>query len=153
MNDIKLFLDNAINEGISPKLENGDLVADDGLETAVIISLFSDRRITDDQLPLGQISKRGWWGDLFSEVDQDLTGSRFWILQREKRITATLRRFEDYAKEALAWMVEDGVAASVTAVASYNERNYLFLDIVIKKPKGNSFNYRVNWDSQLIIRG
>ena len=51
----------------------GDLATDDGLRTAVIISLFTDARArADDPLPEADADRRGWWGDCGS--DERTTG-------------------------------------------------------------------------------
>ena len=45
-------------------MEAGDLVAEGSLRTAVILSLFLDRRAEDDDiLPNGSDDRRGWWAD------------------------------------------------------------------------------------------
>jgi phage gp46-like protein len=99
--------------------DGGDTV-DVGLRTAVIISLFSDRRAeADDVLPDGGTDRRGWWGDLEPAVENDLIGSRLWLLSREKQLSSVLLRAETYARQALAWLVEDGVCRAVT-VTGYN---------------------------------
>ncbi len=97
------------------------LVAEAGLRSAVAVSLFSDALArTDDVIPDGTDDRRGWWGDLPREGQPpDPLGSRLWLLVREKRTEKTRRRAEDYAKEALAWMVKDGVAAEVAVSASW----------------------------------
>jgi len=94
---------------------DNDLTTDKGLQTAVIVSLFTDRRAyPDDVLPdSNSKDRRGWWGDSLSPLQDDRIGSRLWLLNREKTTTLTLERVRRYAKEALNWMVEDGVAASV----------------------------------------
>lgn len=153
MSDIALILKDDINTGFDLNLKNGDLESDEGLETAVAISLFTDRRISDEQLPQGTKDKKGWWGDLFAEIDKDKIGSRLWLLAREKRTTEVLRKAEDYAKEALNWLIEDGVGTSIIATASYNENKFLLLAIEIAKPAGRSSKFQVVWDKQLIKRG
>ena len=86
------------------------------LAAAVLVSLFTDRRAeTDDRLP-DSTDLRGWWGDSFSA---GLWGSRLWLLRRAKRLTETLRLAEDYIQEALAWMIEDGVAMRIDAAAEW----------------------------------
>jgi len=134
-------------------ISNGDVVRDDGLETAVTISLFTDRRVTEEEKPYLANSKRGYWGDLFSEIDGDKMGSRLWTLEREKRTTEVLRRAEDYAREALNWMIEDGVVLSISAIASYDSNKFINLDIKIVKPLGNESRFQVLWDKQEIRRG
>ena len=115
-------------DGLSADLaiENGDLFTDDGLDTAALISLFTDRRAEEDDVidPLDRNQdRRGWAGDLVG-LPGDRIGSRLWLLQRATLPTDT--RFggvptallvQQYAAEALAWMLEDGVASSVTPKA------------------------------------
>lgn len=134
-------------------IKNGDFEFDEGLETAIAISLFTDKRVTDEELPDLETNKRGWWGDMFPEVDQDQIGSRIWTLRRRKRTTEVLRLFEDYAKEALEWMIEDGVANSVSVVASYDQNGFLQGEVTIEKPPGNESRFIVLWDEQKLKRG
>ncbi len=130
------------------EVENGDLAKDDGLQTAVLISLFTDQRVSDDELPAGEKSKRGWWADSFPTVDQDKIGSKLWLLERVKRTAETLRKFEDYCVEALNWLIDDGVAATIEVSASYDENNQLVAAIEITKPKGRTSRYQLLWDKQ-----
>lgn len=119
------------------------LVSDDGLETAVILSLFTDRQAQpDDPLPGREDDRRGWWGDAFPDVPGDRIGSRLWLLWREKQTSANLVRAELYATEALAWLVADGVARSVDVVASIPRNGVLGLDIAISRPASPPVKYR-----------
>lgn len=94
------------------------LLNDDGLQTAVVHSLFTDRLAdVDDVLPSASASRRGWWGDAFAEREGDLLGSRLWLLQREKQTTQVLRRAEEHALEALQWLLDDGIARAVDVQA------------------------------------
>jgi len=130
------------------QVENGDLAIDEGLQTAVTISLFTDQRVSEDELPVEEKSKRGWWADAFPVTDQDKIGSKLWLLERVKRTAETLRKFEDYSKEALNWLIEDGVAETIEVTASYDENNQLVAAITIKKPKGRTSRFQLLWDKQ-----
>lgn len=132
---------------------DGDLASDDGLETAVTISLFTDRRVSEEELPAPQKDKKGWWGDMFPDVEQDKIGSRLWLIGREKVTQEVAKRAEDYCKEGLEWLIEDGVAASIAVVASYNSSKNLIIQIEIVKPTGNKFKFKVLWDKQQLVRG
>jgi phage gp46-like protein len=86
------------------------------LVRAVIISLFTWRRANpDDDLP-GNL-REGWWGDSFPVVPNDRIGSRLWLLSRAKLTAETVAQAKEYAEEALAWLVDDGVAARVEVEA------------------------------------
>lgn len=137
------------------RLKDGDLERDEGLETAVAISLFTNRRVGDEELPDLATSKEGWWGDTFPEVDLDRIGSRLWTLDREKRVIETLRKAEDYAREALNWLLEDGVASSIEVEASFvgdAPAGQWQLDIVIVKPPGRQSRFQVLWEQQELRR-
>lgn len=150
MSDIRL----AINDDLLFDIDivDGDLESDEGLETAVAISIFSDRRVTDEELSFPQTDKKGWWGDMFPDVDQDQIGSRLWLIGREKVLQETAKRAEDYCKEGLAWLIEDGVAKSVAVAAAYDLNKYLRIAIDIAKPDGNSSKFQVLWDKQSLVR-
>jgi len=144
---------NLIDGCFDVEIKNGDVVRDDGLETAVTISLFTDRRVTEEEKPYLANSKRGYWGDLFSEIDGDKMGSRLWTLEREKRTTEVLRRAEDYTREALQWLIDDGVVLSISAIASYDNNKFINIDVKIIKPLGNESRYKILWDKQELKRG
>ena len=92
------------------------LALDDGLTTAVLCSLFTDRRAAPDDLRPGDApERRGWALDLFNPDDR--WGSKLWLLAREKATGETLARARAYAEEALAWLIEDGLAARVEVLA------------------------------------
>lgn len=122
-------------------LSGPDLVTDSGLETAVIISLFTDRRAAADDAIEGD-DRRGWWGDAYPEQAGDLLGSRLWLLSREKQLPEVLRRAEEYAREALQWLVTDGVARSITASAEIIRQGLLGLTITINRSTDPPVKYR-----------
>lgn len=123
-----------------------DLATDAGLETAVIVSLFSDRRADpDDPLPDAGDDRRGWWGDAVPDLPDDRIGSRLWLLAREKQLPEVLARAEDYARQALAWLVEDGVAGRVSATASAPRPGVLALAVAIDRPEGPPRRFDYVW--------
>ncbi len=97
---------------------DNDLETDDGLTTAIIISLYTDRRADDaDVLPdENNIDKRGWWGDKVSpDVEGDEIGSKLWLLERAKTTSAdAVPTVERYVEESLQWMIDDEAVKSIT---------------------------------------
>lgn len=123
---------------LGPSLEG-----DDGLETAVTISLFSDARAGEnDLLPDPLSGRRGWWGDSFAEIPGDRIGSRLWLLAREKQIAAVLGPAEIYARESLAWLIEDGIARSVKVAAEIAGDGVLGLAVEIARADRPVARYR-----------
>ncbi|MCV5591620.1 phage GP46 family protein, partial [Escherichia coli] len=83
----------------------GDIVCGNDLQTAILISLFTDR-LADASDETDDGNRRGWWGDL----EQDYrVGSRLWLLRRQKLTTQVALKAEAYAREALQWLKDDGV--------------------------------------------
>lgn len=117
-----------------------DIATDEGLQTAVVISLFTDRLAEDDdELPAGAADRRGWWGDLLTEVEEDRIGSRLWLLSREKELPEILVRAEEYAAEALRWLLDDKIAQRVDVSASSPKRGWLVLSVGIARADGTRF--------------
>lgn len=134
MSDIKTTLID-LEQGADYLLDSLGLAEDEGLETAVIISLFTDRRANaDDVIPDGSTELRGWFGDAFNDDDHDQIGSRLWLLSREKQLPSVLVRAQQYAQEALQWLIDDGVAQSVEVVASNPRDGILALAVSIYRP-------------------
>ncbi|PTT04325.1 phage GP46 family protein [Pseudomonas sp. HMWF006] len=125
-----------------------DLERDDGLETAVIISLFTDRRASAEQIPpeYPQDDLRGYWGDITNASATDQTGSLLWLLAREKQLPQILSRAEQYCREALAWMIDDMVATTISVAASFYSLGVMLLEINIDRPIGPAVRYRYNYE-------
>jgi len=155
-NDIKIFWDEDYLEGNFAFDEDiQDLESDRGLETAVIISLFTDRRANeDDVLPdSNNLDRRGWWGDLTSDFENDQIGSRLWLLEREKTVPNVVIRAKQYAEEALRWLIDDGVAMKVeveTERQGVSGNDILAISGRIFKPGGDiyKFKYETQWAAQ-----
>lgn len=99
-----------ISDGIQLSLLEDDMAA------AILLSLFCDGRATPEAVRGGDL--RGWWGDALA-TDQDQWGSTLWtLLHRAKRTADIMEEAEALAEESLRWMIDDGVASSVTVTAS-----------------------------------
>ena len=113
------------------------------IETAVIVSLFTDRRARgDDILVPGETDRRGWWGE---QLDGEVVGSRLWLLRRAKRLPETLKKAEDYIREALAWMIEDELCASIDVSAEWLGDRRINATIVVHRTSGTRETVVANW--------
>ncbi|HEJ7999074.1 TPA: phage GP46 family protein [Serratia liquefaciens] len=120
----------------------GDLVSGDDLQTAIIISLFTDRVARDDDDIDGD-DRRGWWGDADEEND---IGSRLWLLRRQKLTQAVAQKAEDYSREALQWLVTDGVVSSFSVSTQIVYPRRLNMMIRYQRPgNGNDTDMRFFW--------
>jgi phage gp46-like protein len=96
-------------------IDGTDLAADDTLASTVLTSLLCDRLAETYEIPAGQ-DRRGWWADIFSEKNHQ-TGSRLWLLEREKQLPSVVKRCEQYCEEALQWLIDDSMASAITVTA------------------------------------
>jgi phage gp46-like protein len=124
-----------------------DLLTDSGLTTSIIISLFTDRQADPgDAIPDGSTDPRGWWGDTAflqpGDVAKYPIGSKLWLLDRALQTPETLTRATTYAKQALQWLIDDGVAGSVEATATFPRLGWIELFITIDQAGSlSTFNF------------
>jgi phage gp46-like protein len=134
------------------------LAADRDLETAVILSLFTDAAARDDDRPPdGTDDRRGWWGNWQAPERLEI-GSRLWLLSRETSTDDVRRRAEEYAAEALQWLLDDGVAARVDVGAAWLELApvppaTLALRVRIVRDDGRVYDRRYAWAWAALIPG
>lgn len=119
-------------------LDGGDELGT--LAQAVLISLLSWRRAEpDDPLPVAG-ERQGWWADGLT-ADGDRFGSRLWLLGRTVAQVDTAAAARQYAEEALAWMVSDGLAATVE-VSAEQAGDTLSLAVVVRRDDGTGVSLR-----------
>lgn len=120
-----------ILNGLDHASAPGDLRAEQGLATQVLILLQTDRRVEDSELRDGE-ENRGWIGDSFNLMDGETAlGSRLWLLRRRAIYDGIETDVEDYVREALEPLIEQGAAASldiaVTADRPANRIDYVVM--------------------------
>lgn len=128
-------------------IDGADAIRDDGLETSVIISLFSDARADPELIPaeLPKDDLRGYWGD-FNNEPGDSTGSLLWLLKREKQIATTLSRARQYCRDALKWMIDDKVSSRIDVAAEFIAIGWMMITVDIYRPNGEKIRYRYNYE-------
>ncbi|WP_416220691.1 phage GP46 family protein [Pseudomonas sp. BIOMIG1BAC] len=104
-----------------------DDATDGAWQRAAVISLLTWRRAGPDDR-IDDPERFGWWGDSFPSLANDRIGSRLWQLRRAKLTAETAQTAEAFAREALAWMLEDG---RVTAVAVTTTRGVDRLELQV----------------------
>lgn len=122
-----------------------DLVTDDSLDTALLISLFTDRYDPN-------LDKGGWWGDGYVDSDQAF-GSRLWTLALHKLNTQTLRDAESYATESLKWLIDDGLLTHLNVSCSWarGDTSTYRLQIAVSAIYQQSSHYRSAINRQYLL--
>jgi phage gp46-like protein len=150
--DVLLQWDNTNTIG-DWSLALGDLQTGQDLETACLVSLFTDKLATPDFQPTNP-DRRGWWGDPYN--DEPL-GSNLWQLERAHKTRDTLGLAQRYASDALQWLITDGIAQNVavdTTWANAVNTTFLAIRIVITEPNGSEtrFTYGWAWENLAALR-
>lgn len=105
----------------------------DPLTRAVVISLFTHRRADPDDnadVPMG------WWGDTWPAVANDRYGSKLWLLQRSKLTNALVNTVRTYLRDALQWMLDDGVVSRIDIDIQRTGINELSSQVVLWRRDG-----------------
>jgi phage gp46-like protein len=125
---------------LGTQLQNGS-----DLQTAVLISLFTDRVAnSNDVIPDGTNNPRGWVGDLGADYP---IGSRLWLLDRSKQTADVLLAARNYCIEALQWLIDDGAVAKFDITTEWTQTSMLGIRVVAHKNDGTteSMNFASLW--------
>lgn len=118
--------------------DSRDLSTTDGLDSAIFVSLFSDRRARADEVP-DPLRRRGWIGDLVAEVPGDLHGSGLWFFEQSRTTAEVAVSLRIEAQAALEWMIDEGLASSVAAGVVYDPAaRRMSLSVELSEPLGGS---------------
>lgn len=115
------------------------------IESAVAVSLFTDRRAPAGYVPLdGSGDLRGFWADSYSDFPW---GSRLWQLRIAKKTDATtlLLQAQDICQEALAWLITIGALARVEVAASWLTVDAMGLRVRVTRPDGSAQAFDYSW--------
>lgn len=109
------------------------------LYRALIISLFTWRRKnTSDESE----HPYGWWGDSYTSIANDKIGSRLYLLARSKLTNQTANFAKIYIKEAVQWMIDDGIASRIDVSVMRTDLTVLVATINIYKTDGSNEEFR-----------
>jgi|SRR5579864_2565268 len=118
----------------------GGLQATSAIDTAVILCLFTDRRIDPDH-PLAYLAdgdRRGYWGDgidVRTDLGEGPLGSYLWLLERAPMTIKGVSIgtwAEQFANEALQTLLDQGVCARINVSSSVDAakgRLYLIVQL------------------------
>ena len=147
-NDIKMIWDETFLEG-DFQLNKGDLLREEGLTTAILISLFTDARADDDDEIDDKNDKRGWWGDL---VSPSPIGSKLWQFERVKTTQTTIEQFKNAILECLQWLIDDEVSEKIDVNVYRSGDDRLNFELKIYQTDGNVTALKFNDLWQLEVK-
>jgi len=132
------------------KLVDGDVLLADELQTSVEMSMFTRARALRNPEP--RVVKtidalQGWWADA---LDDEQLGSLYWLYLRSKQTQEVLNGVSEAFEQSLQWLIDDGVASSVSVTNQWRGDNKT-MDVLVQivRPDESSANYTWNfaWES------
>lgn len=105
---------------------DGDIEKTDSFDTALLLSIFCERRASESEVPEPQ-RRRGWIGNLYGIVEY---GSKLWLLYQARLTLSTVNRARGYLEQSLSWLTEGGYLKRVVVTTSRDiDRSALIADI------------------------
>jgi len=116
------------NDGGSITIQGGLVLLSEGLETAAYLSLFGGN---EDDPGEGDTSLQ-WWGNLLeAEPERAYRSETQHLVRSLPAVPFNLRRIEQAAARDLQWMLDTGVAQSITIEATIPAVNRVQIALVI----------------------
>jgi phage gp46-like protein len=137
MIDVKFDMDN--NGLFDFSIVNGDANKEDGFDTSIWVSLFTDARADESQVAIKEY-RRGWLGNLAYEVEGRQLGSLLYLLDQTRLQNSTLNNAIDYTRKALNWYLEDGICRSITVTGNIIPKLGIALNVSIISSEGVTYN-------------
>lgn len=116
-----IFLDNS-----------GDLEGVNSIDTAIDISLFTDKRADKSEIQASEL-RRGWIGNLFNAIIDYKIGSKLWLIYQARNLQLTANKGVDFIKDSLKWLIEDGLVEDIKVSANRTIDNIEFNLRIIRK--------------------
>jgi phage gp46-like protein len=132
------------------QFQDGGIATASDLDSAVLLSLFTDRVAPPDYKPPAgdrNFDRRGHWSDTY---EGRKFGSHLWLLNRAvfAQNTNLVLAARDYCRDALQWLIDDGVAAKIAVEVQRADPNTLAILITITEPvtfRKAAFKYSYVW--------
>lgn len=124
MTDVQIFQS---QDGGDIKLDGGRIVTDDGIVSALYLSMFGGEM--DDDGSSATESKQ-WWGNLIEgEPTRRYRSKTQSVLRSMPATTGNLRKVEDAVASDLAWVVETGLGTYAAGRARIPKVNTVQIDV------------------------
>jgi phage gp46-like protein len=127
---------------------NGDIKTVDSFDSAIIVSLFAEKRADESEISLPQF-RRGWIGN--ESTPNIEIGSKLWLYSQSRLTEKIKSGIENAARECLLWLVEDNFAVSIDTVKATIITEGVALEIIIRRPNSEVLkrNYTL-WDNTAV---
>jgi len=105
---------------------DGDIATQDSFDTALLMSLFCERRALPSEVTTPNL-RRGWIGNDGFEI-----GSKLWLYEQARINRDTMNGVNTSANNGFKWLVDDKLLASVSATSTVTQ-SALSLTVELKR--------------------
>lgn len=109
--------------------DNGDILTKDFFDTAVLMSLFAERRANASEVSASE-HRRGWIGNESTTGFEN--GSKLWLYSQAKLTRVNINAIETAVFNGLEWFVKDNVAVRIEVNASAVEDG-VSIEVIIER--------------------
>lgn len=155
--DIRLYFDTLDQYGEILPVDR-DVDRDPGFETAVIITLGTDKYAEEgDPLPEDSGYRGGWWGDAVPPVSDYQMGTKLWLLKRAKTVTEIPAIAKEYLLDGFQWMIDDEIVETINVSVERRRdmKTTLAFTLEFIKPEITDsifYKFFYNWEAQILRR-
>ena len=121
--------------------ENGNIKGVDGLESAILVSLFTDARASSGDVR-DPLMRRGWLGNILNEDNRQL-GSTLWLADQARADQNTANFLKREVKNCLNWMLEDGIIKYMSIATEIISSYTIKISINLVNNSGASEQYKI----------
>lgn len=108
--------------------DDGDIKTIDSFETALLMSLFCERRAQASEVPDSH-RRRGWIGN----TGEFENGSKLWLYEQARVTRSTLIAIETAVYNGLQWLLDDNLAVNLEVSAELKNSN-ITITAIIERP-------------------
>lgn len=138
--DIKLNQDKGY---FDISFKNGDIETIDSLETALYMSILSERRATGSEVP-NSILRRGHFTNEFNDIRGYEIGSKLWLYTDNNINTEENEELLKGAiKDSLNWLIEDKICKEINIESTINKDSINLNIELVGESQDNSQYYNL----------
>lgn len=112
MSDIKLFKKQLTDDldFFDFELENGDFIIEEGLDTAITMSILCEKR--DETIDVPE-NRGGWWGNTVQTIEGYEQGSFVWTKYQSAIDNEIIEDIDTFVRDGLQWLIDDQIASDI----------------------------------------
>jgi len=149
MQDIKLEKNSDNIYDIS--IVDGDFESVDGFDTAILMSLFIDKRANQAEVSESSL-RRGWIGNEQNDDEDYEVGSKLWLLDQARLNQDSVNRAIDFTRDGFIWMIEDSQVKDVQVTGQEFHPTNISVTVSFVRFDNTTFNKQFNlWENTDLV--